>query len=155
MTASLQALSTRPARPASLDPLVVPIGLEALDVASYPYDLGHSSCKIQTSSATAQKWFGDGLQWVYGFNHEEAVRCFQQALLHDPTCAMAFWGISYAHGANYNRPFQLRSKEELPGLLSTCIRAAELAIKHASDPLEKVLAEALILRYPSACCNTS
>lgn len=146
--ASSFASSSGPTRPASLDPLVVPIELEASDVGSYPYDLGKSTRKVQTTSVVAQKWFDNGLQWIYGFNHEEAVRCFQQALLHDPTCAMAFWGLSLGHGAHYNRPFQLRSKEELPGLLSTCIRAAELAVKYASDPVERALAEALVLRYP-------
>ena len=34
----------------------------------------------------------------YGFNHEEAVRCFERAVEADPACAMAHWGIAYAIG---------------------------------------------------------
>lgn len=134
-----------------LNPLVVPADLEASDVAAYPYELGSGTGTrpVQTSVPAAQTWVDRGIQTTWGFNHEEAVRCFQQALLHDPTCAMAYWGVSYANGAHYNRPFQLRAKVELPGLLATCIRAAELAIEHATDPVERALAEALILRYPT------
>ena len=39
-----------------------------------------------------------------GYHHEEAVACFERALEHDPTCAMAHWGIAYAIGPNYNKP---------------------------------------------------
>ena len=51
----------------------------------------------------AQQWFDRGLAWVYGYNHEEAIVCFEQALKEDPACAMARWGIAYAIGPNYNR----------------------------------------------------
>jgi tetratricopeptide (TPR) repeat protein len=148
-SSSSSASTPRPARPASLDPLVVPFELEASDIATYPYDLGKCTRPIRTSSPAAQIWFDRGLTWTWAFNHEEAVRCFQRALLEDPTCSMAYFGVSYANGGNYNRPFQLRSKEELPGLLAACVRAAELAVQHATDPLERALAEALLLRYPA------
>ena len=48
-------------------------------------------------------WFDRGLAWCYGFNHAEAVVCFERALEHDPGCAMAVWGIAYAVGPNYNK----------------------------------------------------
>ena len=51
----------------------------------------------------AQQWFDRGLAWVYGYNHEKAIVCFEQALKEDPACAMARWGIAYAIGPNYNR----------------------------------------------------
>ena len=38
-------------------------------------------------SPDAQRWFDRGLNWTYGFNHEEAIRCFEQALDADPGCA--------------------------------------------------------------------
>ena len=44
----------------------------------------------------AQLWFDRGLNWTYGFNHEEAVDCFRHAADADPACAMAWWGIAYS-----------------------------------------------------------
>ena len=39
----------------------------------YPYDLGPYSRKVTTSSTDAQRWFDRGLNWCFGFHHEEAV----------------------------------------------------------------------------------
>ena len=64
----------------------------------YEFDLGAYSRPVSTSSADAQAWFDRGLVWSYGFNHEEAVRCFGRAAEADPECAMAHWGIAYALG---------------------------------------------------------
>ena len=50
------------------------------------YDLGTYSSPITTSSKKAQKWFDRGLNWTFGYNHEEAVRCFEKAAKHDPEC---------------------------------------------------------------------
>ncbi len=58
------------------------------------YDLGTHSCPVTTSSDQAQLWFDRGLVWTYGYNHEEAVVCFQRALEHDPDCALAHWGVA-------------------------------------------------------------
>ena len=72
-------------------------------VPEYAYDLGTYGRPISTSSADAQAWFDRGLVWSYGFNHEEAVRCFERAAEADPACAMAHWGVAYAIGPNYNK----------------------------------------------------
>ncbi len=71
------------------------------------YDLGAFTRAVTTSSPEAQLWFDRGLNWVYAYNHEEAVACFQNALQHDPACAMAHWGVAYAAGPNYNMPWHL------------------------------------------------
>lgn len=39
---------------------------------------------------TAQTWFNRGLTWTYAFNHAEAAYCFEQAVAHDPSCAIAY-----------------------------------------------------------------
>jgi len=62
----------------------------------YPYDLGPYTRKITTGSPAAQLWFVRGLNWCFGFHHEEAIQCFEAALAADPDCAMAHWGIAYA-----------------------------------------------------------
>jgi hypothetical protein len=58
---------------------------------------------ITTASSSAQEWFDRGLTLCYAFNHEQAHRCFLQCLAHDEKCMMAYWGIGYALGANYNK----------------------------------------------------
>jgi hypothetical protein len=73
----------------------------------YPYDLGPYSRTVTTSSADAQRWFDRGLNWCFGFHHEEAIACFEKALAADPNCAMAHLGIGYAAGPNYNFPWRL------------------------------------------------
>ena len=71
------------------------------------FDLGPYSRTITTTSPDAQRWFDRGLNWVYGYNHMEAIACFRKALAHDAQCAMAYWGIAYAAGPNYNLPWHL------------------------------------------------
>ena len=73
----------------------------------YPYDLGPYSRTVTTASADAQRWFDRGLNWCFGYHHEEAVACFEKALEADPDCAMAHWGVAYAAGPNYNFPWEL------------------------------------------------
>ncbi|VVP16503.1 hypothetical protein PS862_03626 [Pseudomonas fluorescens] len=62
------------------------------------YDLGTYSRPVTTRSPQAQLWFDRGLVWCYGYNHDEAIRCFRKAIEHDRDCAMAYWGIAYASG---------------------------------------------------------
>ena len=68
------------------------------------FDLGPYSRTVTTSAPEAQLWFDRGLNWLFGFNHVEAIKCFQRALKYEPECAMAHWGVSYASGPNYNLP---------------------------------------------------
>ena len=70
------------------------------------FNLGSYSRPVSTSSVEAQVWFDRGLNWCFGFHHEEAIACFRRALDHDPQLAMAHWGIAYASGPNYNKPWE-------------------------------------------------
>src|SRR5262249_17863574 len=65
-------------------------------------DLGTYHRTVTTSSEMAQKYFDQGLRLLYGFNHDEAERAFREAARLDPGCAMAWWGIAYVLGPNYN-----------------------------------------------------
>lgn len=51
--------------------------------------------------------------------HEEAIRCFQLAAKADPDCAMAYWGIAYATGPNYNKQWTEFTPPELEESLGT------------------------------------
>ena len=64
--------------------------------------IGGVDHKVTTKSAEAQKYFNQGLGCIYGFNHEAAINSFKQAIKLDPDMAMAYWGISFALGSNYN-----------------------------------------------------
>src|ERR1700740_575984 len=66
------------------------------------FDLGRHTRHIATRSTGAQRWFDLGLNWSFGFNHEEGVKCFEKALEADPGCVMAHWGVAYALGPFYN-----------------------------------------------------
>ena len=59
---------------------------------------------IDTSSEEAQRWFDQGLQLAYGFNHAEAIRSFREAAALDPDSPMPWWGIAYSTGMNINDP---------------------------------------------------
>jgi tetratricopeptide (TPR) repeat protein len=114
------------------------------------YDLGAYTRSITTKSPEAQVWFDRGLNWVYGFNHGEAISCFQKALEHDGQCAMAYWGIAYAAGPNYNLPWHLYDPVGKAQALATAYDAmhAALALTAAVTPVEAALIEALPARYP-------
>src|SRR5947209_10712185 len=59
---------------------------------------------ISTKVPEAQRFFDQGLNLLYGFNHEEAARSFQRAAELDPNCAIAWWGVGLALGPNINDP---------------------------------------------------
>lgn len=114
------------------------------------FDLGPYARPVTTTSREAQTWFDRGLGWTYGYNHEEAVECFRRAIAIDPDCGMAHWGLAYAIGPNYNKPWDLFEPQE---------RVAALAEAHASltaaqaltdlAPVEVELIRALASRYPT------
>jgi hypothetical protein len=62
------------------------------------YDLGSYTRKVTAAMPDAQLWFDRGHNWLYGFNHAEAIAGFKEVLELAPDCAMAYWGISYACG---------------------------------------------------------
>src|SRR5262245_51218084 len=64
--------------------------------------LGKHRRKVTTTSADAQRYFDQGLMFLYAFNHDEAIRAFHQAAVLDPICAMAHWGIAIANGPHIN-----------------------------------------------------
>jgi tetratricopeptide (TPR) repeat protein len=118
----------------------------------YPYDLGPYSRKVTTTSAEAQRWFDRGLNWCFGYNHEEAIACFEKALEADPRCAMAHWGVSYAAGPNYNMPWELMDpvgKAAMLGRAHAAARAATALADGVTAP-ERALIEALPARYPQS-----
>ncbi|MFK7753935.1 MAG: tetratricopeptide repeat protein [Sedimentitalea sp.] len=114
------------------------------------YDLGTHHRPITAATPDAQLWFDRGLIWIYGFNFDEAIACFKRALEHDPDCAMAYWGIAYAAGPDYNMPWSLYDDRGRAKALGIAYDAMEQAQKRAAPctPAEQTLIAALSARYP-------
>lgn len=101
-------------------------------IASDGYcDIGPVHWPVSTTNPMAQKWFDRGLTACYGFNHEEAARCFTCALKQDPSLATAHWGIAYALGNNYNNPFIMLQGPD----------TEHTALKHAKQALQMITEE--------------
>jgi tetratricopeptide (TPR) repeat protein len=105
--------------------------------------MGSYTRTITTKSTLAQQHFSQGLTWAYAFNHDEAIRSFLKAAHLDPHCAMAWWGIAYCEGPNYNDNIMTedRSKAAWYALQNALAR-----LDHAS-PVERALIQALTCRY--------
>lgn len=105
--------------------------------------LGSYSRKVTTDSPKARRYFIQGLAFVQGFNHGEAIRSFQEATRLDPKCAMAHWGIALACGPHINLPLVPPPAAELAWKE---LALAQQNAEHAS-PVERDLIEALSHRY--------
>jgi tetratricopeptide (TPR) repeat protein len=99
--------------------------------------------RVTTASPQAQRWFDQGMQLLYGFNHDEAIRSFREASHLDPNCAMAWWGIAYASGLHINNPEMSEQQSEQAW---DAALAALSRIDHAS-PVEQALIRAVAVRY--------
>ena len=108
----------------------------------YP-GFGNYTRTVTTNSAEAQAWFDQGIQLLYGFNHDEAIRSFEKAAEADPGCAMAWWGIAYANGLHINNP-EMTAKQSKAGYEAA---QTALAVLDMETPEEFALVEAVAVRY--------
>jgi len=99
--------------------------------------------QITTKSMEAQQYFDQGLTLYYGFNHEAAIKSFQQAIAYDSTCAMAWWGQAISVGPNINNPTM--DSLSKAAALETILKAQQHLI--GASPLEQGLIKALTFRY--------
>lgn len=119
------------------------------EALSYPFDLGQYSRPSMTQSREAQLWLDRGLVWLFGYNHEEAIACFERAVANDPALGLAHWGIAHALGPNYNKPWQVFTEDEKAPALKKAHAALAAARKGATSSTERALVEALAARYPT------
>jgi tetratricopeptide (TPR) repeat protein len=106
-------------------------------------DMGPYTRPITTDSRTAQRYFDQGMKWMFGFNHDEAVRSFTKAAELDPSCAMAWWGVACAQGPNYNASGMNDARQ------AAAWEATEKALAALDDetPVERALVNALQTRF--------
>lgn len=115
------------------------------------FDLGTHSFPITISTVSAQTWFDRGLNWIYGFNHREAVTCFERAVAEDSNCPMAYWGIALAAGPNYNKQWEKFDERELEVTFRRTFDETQnaLELRGRGSEKERALIETLRYRYPS------
>jgi len=119
-----------PAPPLKADGLVVGYG-----------DLHHP---VTTTNPEAQKFFDQGLRYIYAFNHDEATRSFERALELDPKFAMAYWGVAESVGPNYNDPADPeRFKKAHEAIQKAVVLSA------GASASEQAYIKALALRFPA------
>ena len=98
---------------------------------------------ITFESPEALAWFNQGLNFLYAFNHDEAIRSFEKAAELDPTCALAPWGVALANGPHINNP--MVDEAHAKAAWTALVKAQALASK--ASPVEKALIDALGKRY--------
>lgn len=113
------------------------------------FNLGAHTRKIKTTSAEAQRWFDLGLNWCFGFNQEEGVKCFHKALEFDPKCVMAHWGIAYGSGPFYNLTWRDFGKAEADRFAKVAYEHLQIALDltEGAEDAERHLVEALAKRF--------
>jgi tetratricopeptide (TPR) repeat protein len=105
--------------------------------------MGPHTRKVSTPSAEAQRYFDQGLNWTFAFNHDEAIRSFEQAARLDPNCAMAYWGKAFCHGPHINNPVM-----DEPGSIAAWDALQKAgALADTASPAERALITALASRY--------
>jgi tetratricopeptide (TPR) repeat protein len=97
---------------------------------------------VTTSSPLAQRYFDQGLRWLYAFNHDEARRSFEEAARLDPELAMAHWGVALSLGPNLNLPMDPAREEAA----RAAVQRAQAIMAHAS-PAERDYIRALAVRH--------
>jgi hypothetical protein len=104
------------------------VGIYGSMVAQYHRDIG-------SSSRISDTLFDQGMLHTYGFNTVEGIRNFKAALVLDPSCAMCYWGISYASGPNINTDVSLlMAKDSREAIIS--------AMAIVNSPRRKSIGEA-------------
>lgn len=105
--------------------------------------MGQHHRTITTTSPLAQRYFNQGLTWAYAFNHDEAIRSFEEAARLDPDCAMAWWGVALCNGPHINNPAMPPERSEAAWQALT----NAVALRAKANPIEQALIDALSKRY--------
>ncbi len=118
--------------------------IQVSDEAQLPFydNLGTLHYPITTAMPLVQRYFDQGLRLYYAFNHQEAIRSFQEGTRLDLDCAMCYWGIALAYGPNINAPMDATNGR----LAYSAIQQAVQRAPGVSDR-EQAMIQALAMRY--------
>jgi tetratricopeptide (TPR) repeat protein len=112
------------------------------EVAPRLQNVGDHTHPITTQDEMAQKFFNQGLNLTYGFNHREAARAYREVARRDPEAAMAYWGHALVLGPNINMPM---SADEEPKAYELVQKA--MGLRNKVSQRERDYIEALAARY--------
>jgi tetratricopeptide (TPR) repeat protein len=104
--------------------------------------LGDLHHPVSTHNLQAQRFFDQGLRFIYAFNHDEAARSFEHAAELDPKLAMAYWGVAEAVGPNYNDPADAARYKHAHDAL-------QKAVDLSASPSERAYIRAMAKRFPA------
>ena len=142
----LPGLTLVAARPAAADHDAEPARTVAKPEAAGPAPLfdgmGKYHRAISTRSPEAQRYFDQGMNFLWGFNLHEAQRSFEECAKLDPGCAMCEWGVAMSLGPHFNVP-------AIPTRTTAAHAHAQKALKllAGATPIERGLVEAASKRY--------
>jgi tetratricopeptide (TPR) repeat protein len=104
--------------------------------------LGTYTMPVTSDSEEAKRFFNQGLNLYYGFNHLEAFRSFKEAARLDPDFAMAYWGQALSLGPNINLAMD---PADAGVVYEAVVKAQERA--ESVTVKEKLLIKAVASRY--------
>jgi hypothetical protein len=139
---SFAACSKTPSEKAASPPAAPPA--QTAPTSPLLSGIGNHHHAIATSSADAQRYFDQGFDLVFGFNHEEAARSFKRAAELDPKAPMPHWGIAWALGPNYNLDV-----DDERGKQANAAIARALALSNGHSDAERAYIEAMAIRFPT------
>ncbi len=105
-------------------------------------NLGTHTFAVSCKNAQAKKFFSQGVNLAYGFNHAEAARSFREVARLEPNCAMAYWGQSWVMGPNINAPMDPSTEAQAKELAQKAV-----SLKAGASPRERAYIDALAKRY--------
>ncbi len=88
---------------------------------------------VSTNNKAAQKYFDQGLAFLYAFNHEFAFKSFEEAAKNDPNLAMAYWGMAYAIGPNINSEMSQEKALQAYDYIQKALALSSNATKNEQD----------------------
>lgn len=105
-------------------------------------NIGEYRMEAFTTSEDAKHFFDQGIIFTYGFNHGEAARSFREAIRLDSNFVMAYWGLAYTLGPNYNAALDSSVMNEIRWAMTKAI-----SLKSSASELERALVEAAEVKY--------
>lgn len=106
-------------------------------------NLGEYHVQITTASTDASRFVTQGILMANAFNHAEAARSFTEAIRLDSTCAIAYWGLAYVLGPNYNTSSSQAENDVITAAVKNATRFAVSA-----QPWEQALIDAIAVKFP-------
>jgi tetratricopeptide (TPR) repeat protein len=146
--ASPPPVASTPPAATTMSPMpAIPASIDDWAKGAHEFEgLGDFHRKITTKSPEAQRYFDQGMRFLWAFNHDESTRSFARAAQLDPDCAACYWGVALTVGPNYNLPVMAPPRAQVA--FDALTKAQGLAAR--SSPADRALIGALAKRYPNA-----